>query len=160
MARNEKLPSAPLRSPFNSVGDIFSSVWQRWFIQIHSAVAEAATAPTGGSRSDLNLSVDGTLAIGSSMAPIQALAEDATAAAVVCAVELPPIGADITIGITVDGAVWMTLVIPNGQNKVVATAGEIAAAGSLGAGSVVGIQLSTVGTTFPGSDLTVTIARL
>jgi hypothetical protein len=49
----------------------------------------------------------------------------------------------------------MTLTIPNGSTSVVATAAQIDAAAPIPANTNVRLSITSVGTTYPGTDLSV-----
>ena len=55
------------------------------------------------------------------------------------------------------GAAWLTLTIPAGQTVVVATPSQIGALTEIPANTAVSIGITAVGTTFPGSNLSVFI---
>ena len=105
----------------------------------------------------LNLTVSGTLASGSDQAPRIALNRDVAATAVRVQVKQPPTGADLTVNILLDTTLWMTLVIAAGTTSVWATAGQIAAAATIFANTNIRLDLTGVGTTFPGADLSASI---
>ena len=101
------------------------------------------------------LQVDGTLAIGSNMAPIAALSADSTANGVAVYLKTAPTGAGLTLNIKLGGALWMALTVPAGNTTVVATTAQLAAAGQLTANTSITLDITAVGTTVPGSDLSV-----
>ena len=105
----------------------------------------------------INLTIDGTLAIGSDQAPSIALNTAATAIAVNISVKQAPTGAALVAALYVGGALWMTLTIPSGSTATSATGSQITGAASIAAGANVRIDLTAVGTTSPGSDLTAQI---
>jgi hypothetical protein len=105
----------------------------------------------------LVLNVQGTLAIGSDLAPLFYPMAAINPSAVVARMKQPPTGADLTIQLYSGSTLWMTLTISAGTNSVQATAGAITAAGPLASGQDVSLNLTGVGTTFPGSDLSVMI---
>jgi hypothetical protein len=72
-------------------------------------------------------------------------------------VQAAPTGAAITFTIYVGGAAWLTLTIPAGQTAVVATPSQIGALIEIPANTAVSIGITAVGTTFPGSNLSVFI---
>jgi hypothetical protein len=113
--------------------------------------------PTGHTQTGIHLYVDGTLAIGSDQAPRFSLLVTAAANGAKAEVKQAPAGADLTVEIRQGAALWMTLTIPAGQTYVSSTVTQINEAPDLVAGENLSIDLTAVGTTFPGADLSVTI---
>jgi hypothetical protein len=72
-------------------------------------------------------------------------------------VQAAPTGSGITFTIYVGTTAWLTLTIPAGQTVVVATPSQIGALSQIPANTAVSIGITAVGTTFPGSDLSVFI---
>jgi hypothetical protein len=62
---------------------------------------------------------------------------------------------DVQLRLNVDGATWCTLTVPAGQ--AASPAADGLALGALAAGSKVTLSVLTVGSTYPGTDLTVLI---
>lgn len=111
---------------------------------------------TGGASA--SLTVGGILAIGSAMADApMTLGANRTATGVTAVVGTAPIGAPITLNITLGGALWMTLVIAAGTTTVSATGAQISAAATLTAATAINVDLTEVGVTYPGADLGVSI---
>lgn len=113
--------------------------------------------PTQQYQSAMQLTVDGTLGIGSDLVARIALQATAQAKAVTATVKQAPTGAGITIKLLLGAADWMTLYISPGQTAVGATPGDLARAAPITAGSNIRLDLTGVGTTFPGADLSVHI---
>ena len=105
----------------------------------------------------ITLQIDGTLAIGSDQAPIVALNSSSKATGVVACVKVAPTGAGLTININVGGTSWMSLTISAGAVIEQATPSQIAVAGAIAANKNVTLDVVAVGTTIPGSDLSVLI---
>ena len=103
------------------------------------------------------LQVGGTLAIGHDLAPIIALNSSGRAVAVVVSVKTAPVGASLVIYINLGGALWMGLVILPGATTGAASSTNISSAGVLVAGLNISLDIAAVGTTVPGSDLSVMI---
>lgn len=99
------------------------------------------------------LTIDGTLAIASDQAPLASLNASATVLAVTVSVKQAPTGANITAALYVGGVLWLTLIILAGTTTVSATPSQIAGLTAIAAASNVRLDLTTVGTTSPGSDL-------
>jgi len=111
----------------------------------------------GGFSSALVLDVQGTLAIGSDLCSRASLLQDAAARAVKAEVKHAPVGADLTAEIYLGTTLWMTLTIPAGSTTVMASQAQIDTAPVITAGTNVRVDLTAVGTTFPGGDLSVFI---
>ncbi len=103
------------------------------------------------------ISIDGTLAIGSDLAPMVSLGVTQRATGVRCLVKQAPTGADLTFAIYVGGTLWMTLTIPAGQTSVTATQAQLDAAADIAADANIRVDITAVGTTFPGADASVQI---
>jgi hypothetical protein len=106
---------------------------------------------------DITLTVSGTLAIGSNQAPLAAINSNTSARAVVAYVKTAPTGANLILNINVGGFLWMSLTIVAGTTTAEATPSQIAAVSTIQAGSLVTLDITAVGTTVPGSDLSVLI---
>ncbi len=103
------------------------------------------------------ITVDGTLAIGSNQGPISIFNAATTPIVVRVDLKQAPTGADLTVQFVVASVVVLTLVVPAGATSVLATSSQLSAMGSIPAVTNVEIDITTVGTTFPGSDLTANI---
>jgi hypothetical protein len=101
--------------------------------------------------------MQGTLGIESNAAQPLYLNRPVTAGDVKAYVQSAPTGSGITFTIYVGGATWLTLTIPSGQTAVVATPSQISALPQIPADTAVSIGITGVGTTFPGSNLSVFI---
>jgi len=137
---------APVDGGGNACFDQFNQVRDFW---LYYETAGAANAQSG-----VHLHVEGTLAIGSDLAPRFHLNADTQAVAVTAEVKQAPLGAPLTVEIRQGAALWLSVTIPAGQTVVATNA---AGAASLLAGENLSIDLTAVGTTFPGADLSVTI---
>ncbi|HZT28813.1 MAG TPA: hypothetical protein VFA33_02945 [Bryobacteraceae bacterium] len=101
--------------------------------------------------------MQGTLGIESNAAQPLYLNRPVTAGDVKGYVQAAPTGSGITFTVYVGGAAWLTLTIPAGQTAVVATPSQISALTEIPANTAVSIGITAVGTTFPGSNLSVFI---
>jgi hypothetical protein len=101
--------------------------------------------------------MQGTLGVESNAAQPLYLNRPVTVGDVKAYVQAAPTGAAITFTIYVGGAAWLTLTIPAGQTAVVATPSQIGALTEIPANTAVSIGITAVGTTFPGSNLSVFI---
>ncbi|TAL08398.1 MAG: DUF2163 domain-containing protein [Nitrospirae bacterium] len=105
----------------------------------------------------LQLTVGGTLAIGSDLAPRTQLARTVRATGVRAEVKQAPTGADLAVTIKLTTTDWLTLTIADGTTSIEATPTEIAAAADITAATNIRLDVTGAGTTFPGADLTVSI---
>jgi hypothetical protein len=101
--------------------------------------------------------MQGTLGVESNAAQPLYLNRPVTVGDVKAYVQAAPTGAAITFTIYVGGTAWLTLTIPAGQTAVVATPSQIGALTEIPANTAVSIGITAVGTTFPGSNLSVFI---
>ena len=101
------------------------------------------------------LPVSGVLGIQADAAPAFYLNSDFTAGSVKAYVKSAPVGADLVFTIYAGADSWMTLTIPNGSISVVATAVQIDAAATISANTNVRLAITAVGTSYPGSDLSI-----
>ena len=105
----------------------------------------------------VTLQVDGTLAIGSNLCPVVALNTGWAPESVVVYLKTGPTGAGVTCNINVGGTLWMTLTVPAGAVSVAATTAQLTAAGPLTGGASITLDITAVGTTVPGADLSIFI---
>jgi hypothetical protein len=68
-----------------------------------------------------------------------------------------PTGAGLTININVGGVLWMSLTIAAGTLSVQASTAQLTASGALAGGAGITLDITAVGTTVPGADLSVFI---
>jgi hypothetical protein len=113
--------------------------------------------PAVGYTGSMAIGIDGTLAIGSDQGPRAFFNGATTLKAVRAEVKNAPIGAALTINISAGATLLMTLVMADGTSSISATTGQISAAAQVPANTDVTIDITGVGTTFPGSDLTVSL---
>lgn len=122
-------------------------------VKTSSTAAAPPTVAAVTSPRQLELTVPGTLGIGSNQAALVELAAAATPASMVALVKQAPSGADLTAQVNVGGTSWQQIVVKNGQTTATIGSGL----GAIAANALVTIDLVGVGTTFPGADLTVLI---
>jgi hypothetical protein len=72
-------------------------------------------------------------------------------------VKTAPTGAGLTININVGGTLWMSLTVPAAAASVAATSAQLTTAGAIAGASNITLDITAVGTTVPGSDLSVFI---
>jgi hypothetical protein len=111
----------------------------------------------GGYKGCVYLLADGNLSIGSDLAPVVTLNSTTRAVAVRAEVKQPPVGAGLTFRVNIGSDPWMTLTIPDGQTFVEASGAQLAAAPDLLAATRIKLDITAVGTSSPGTDLTVTL---
>jgi hypothetical protein len=117
----------------------------------------AGGAGAGQGSLGLQLTVQGTLAIGSDLSPRTQLSRTVRAVRVRAEVKQAPTGADLVVVLKLGATTWLTLTIADGDTFVEATSGEIAGASDLTADTNIRLDVTAAGTTFPGADLTVSI---
>jgi len=115
--------------------------------------AQAAIAPTVTQTA--LLAVPGVLAIQSDAAPVVTLATESVVKSVEALLKRAPTGADLTCKVLVDGADWATVTVKDGETT--GTVANPAGLAPIGAGKAVRLDLTEVGTTFPGADLSLLI---
>jgi hypothetical protein len=139
-----------------ALNERFRTIAARLDVSVAGATSATAKASGGGGSSagsELVLSVPGTLGIRTDAAPRVSLPNAATPAALVALLKRAPQGAGVTVQMQVAGANWATLTIPDGAVSATASSGL----GGIAADALVTVNLTSVGTTFPGADLTVLI---
>lgn len=112
-------------------------------------------APAGGFSSAVQLTVDGTLGIGSDLCPRTVLAADTLARGVKAVVKTAPTGADLDIRILIGATTWVDMTITDGSTEVELDAAAIAALAAIPADMNIRLDVLGVGTTFPAADLSV-----
>ncbi len=114
---------------------------------------------SGGSTglSAVHITVPGILGIGADLAPITKTNSDFRASAVHLELKRAPVGANFTVEIFLDATLWMTLTIAAGNTFIAATDGQILGAATIGAGKNIRVDITAVGTTTPGEDLSLSI---
>ena len=110
-----------------------------------------------GQRRCYHLSLDANLAIASNITSETYTTLTTRPISVRAQVKYAPVGANVTVKYYLDASLWMTLVILDGTKFIDATAGQITAAGNIAAGKTWKLDITTVGTTTPGSDLSTVI---
>lgn len=117
-----------------------------------SAVAAAAGSGSGGQADgSILLNVPGTIGILSDAAPLATFQATVKLTELDAYVKIAPDGADIIASLYAGATLVGTVTIPDG-----ATSGSAAVtAGTVNAGQLLTLDITQVGTTFPGSDLSV-----
>ena len=97
--------------------------------------------------------IDGALAIGSNLAPLVSIPTDQPVGSGIFRVKEAPDGDDLVIVLKLNGVAWLTLTIADGTTSVAPTPAALVAAGPLTADGLITLDITSVGTTFPGADL-------
>lgn len=121
-------------------------------VQASSAGAAPAAASKASGPTELVLAVPGTLGIMSSAAPLVSLAADATPSEIVALVKTAPLGAALTLKVLAGSTPVGIVVIGAG-----AVTASVSGGAKIPAEAVITLGITTVGTTFPGADLTVMV---
>jgi hypothetical protein len=104
----------------------------------------------------IDLEVEGVLGIQSDAVPEITMPQTASVDYVFGYVKQAPTGGKITLVVKVDGVAWATLTIADGQTNVTGSrTGR--ALGTIPAGAKIGLDITSVGLTFPGERLVVQI---
>lgn len=118
-----------------------------------TAAATVATASSSAAGQEIVLSVPGTLAIRSNAAALVSLPAARNVSEIVAVVKQAAAGGDLNLALFADGAAWATLKIAAGGKTATAAAKSLA----LAKNALVTLDITGVGLTFPGADLTVMI---
>ncbi len=116
--------------------------------KIAAVQAKASTVTVTGGQ--VVFSVPGILAIESDAAPLVAFKENRNVTEVALLAKQAPAGAQLALAIVVSGVSVATVALPDGQSAITSTV-----AFAIGAAAPVRIDVTGVGTTFPGADLSV-----
>jgi hypothetical protein len=121
--------------------------------RIQSAFDQGTTAAvaSGGSPGELVLSIPGTLGIRSNAAPLVSFPAQVTPTDIVALLKTPPSGAPVTVQLNVGGQPYAVLSIASGQVQ----AGPQSASTPIPPNTLVTLDVTSVGTAFPGADLSV-----
>jgi hypothetical protein len=123
-----------------------------------SANVTALTTPgTSSGLAVVTIQDYGTLAIETNVAPIMALNTAKTATAVSAFVKIAATGATIVLNINVGGVLWMSLTLAAGATFIAANATQISNAIQIPANAPITLDIVSVGTVIPGSDLSLFI---
>lgn len=128
-------------------------VWNSPLREVYLFGASGLAGITGA----IYINVPGTLAIGFNLAPLTQVFKAITPLDVRMVLKNGPTGAAFTGALMLGSTPWLTLSIPSGQTEIDSTAPQLSAAGMISANTNVILNVTSVGTTFPGSDLTVII---
>lgn len=116
-----------------------------------TAVAPASSNPV------YRLSLNGTVGIASDVCPREFILLTATPTVARVDLKNAPTGASAVFKIYQNSTLWLTLTMTATNTSIVATAAQLSAAGAITAGNYWRVDITSVGTTFPGSFMTVTI---
>lgn len=135
--------------------------------QLEKAIAGVAPTTINGQSTVTNLGVPrvyslfklGTLAIQSDCCQRSFVTTAFSATAVRLDLKQNPTGDDFIVDLYQNGIIWIaSLTILDGTGTISATALQIAGAAALAVGDYFRADITQVGTTFPGADLTITIS--
>lgn len=115
-----------------------------------SGAASASTSTSSPATGQVVFSIPGTLGMMSNAAPLLQFANAVTPSGLVALLKQAAIGASVMVQIMMGTISLATLTIPAGQTQV-----SIPGAGTIPANTLVTLNLISVGTTFPGSGLSV-----
>jgi len=123
--------------------------------ELGQGVSTTIFSGSGGGSGDLILTVSGMLGVQAQAAPLVKLAVDRPLASLVALVKKPPEGGDIVAALVAAGETLGTVTIP----ALFSSAENAAVAGvTVPADALIALDITSVGLTIPGRDLTV-IAR-
>lgn len=105
----------------------------------------------------VHIVVSGTLAIGADLGPRTRPNSPITVAGVSIEVKQTPAVNPVIVQIYTDAVLWMTLTIAPGAYLTSATPVQISSAPTINSGQNIRVDVTSVGTTSPGSDLAVTL---
>ena len=115
-------------------------------------------AGSGSNQSAVNLTASGTLAIAADVAPRISLQQAVTPSAIQLQVKIAPVGAPVTVVIRLGSSTTgTTITLPAGATSAFATSAELAAIGTIPANTNIHLDITGVGSTTTGSDLSVLI---
>lgn len=138
--------------PYDAQGDQLRAIVNERFRDLSAQVNQAAAAAdSGGSVSGLILTVPATLSIRSQAAPLARIEVSTKVRKIEALLKQAPTGGDLALAINAPGLLT-TLTIPAGS-----TAAAVSGSWTIPADTVVSIDITAVGLTFPGADLTVTM---
>lgn len=104
-----------------------------------------------------SLAANGTLAIAADIAPRVEIIDSGKATGVKITLKTAPTGTNCVVEIYQNSILWATLTILDGLSSVVASAAAISGYALLTSGNYWRIDILSVGSAFPGSDIVVTI---
>lgn len=122
-----------------------------------TSASSAAAAAASSGNPVYRLSLNGTFGIASDVCPREFILTTVTPGTARVDVKNAPTGADAVFEIYQNSTLWLTLTMVAGTTSIVATSAQLAAAGAITSGNYWRVDVTQVGTTFPGSYLTVTI---
>ncbi len=114
-------------------------------------------AQGGSGLAAVHITRDGILSVKTDIGPITKPNSNITATKVSAEVKIAPVGADLTIEIFLNTTLWLTLVILDGTTYIQATAGQISGLTTISAGDNVRVDITTIGVSPAGEDLSITI---
>ena len=118
--------------------------------QITNTTVQTVTGAAGS----LALTVPGVLAIQSSAAPLFAFPDARTVQELRVLLKEPPTGGDLICEIEIGGTLWATVTVAAGEVEKVLNGSDLA---GIAANALVVLNITAVGLTFSGADLSVLI---
>lgn len=141
--------TVPIRTPLYDNGRL-TRPWILFFEQLYRQAAERDVAP-------IALDKSGTLAVATNVAALRVIHAGREASAVLAYVKTAPTGADLILSLKVGGTTWMTVTITAGTTSVSVATATVAAAAAIAADSLITLDITQVGATVAGADLSVLI---
>jgi hypothetical protein len=121
-----------------------------------TAVAQVSAASVN-SNPVYRLSLNGTIGIASDVCPREFILLTTTPTVARVDLKNAPTGASAVFKIYQNSTLWLTLTMTATSTSIVATVAQLTAAGAITLGNYWRVDITAVGTTFPGSSMTVTI---
>jgi hypothetical protein len=118
-----------------------------------AAAAKSPVSTSSSSGGQVALSVPGTLGVQTNAAALIALETAATPVGLLAMLKQPPQGNPVVVNVLVAGSTYTSVTLPAGSSAVVVITGSLG--GAITANAVITLNITQVGTTFPGSDLSV-----
>jgi phage tail sheath gpL-like len=161
--------------PFRGLGLVALALWavNEYGDSPQTVWAAAAANPLGGRvrglcGGQLDLTVNGALGVQSTAAPVVTLGQAVSIATITAAVQNAPTGAALRVRLAIGGTAFMTLEIADGTTTATVDMGSSASTPGaatpatvdgivLAAGQPITLDVLQVGSTYPGSDLAVSV---
>jgi len=122
-----------------------------------NVVSQVTSAAPTSPNPVYRLSLNGTIGIASDVCPREFILLTTTPSVVRVDLKNAPTGASAVFKLYQNATLWLTLTMVATTSSIVATATQLSAAGAITVGNYWRIDITAVGTTFPGSFMTVTI---
>ena len=139
------LAALPLHTPVTDAQGRMTKPWM-------SALQRLSQGGISAGGSEIVLSVPGTLGIRSNAAPLVTLATAETVTSIAAMVKTAPSGAGLTLAVSAAGTSIGTVTIADG-----AVMASVSLSAAVAADTLITLDITQVGSTFPGADLTVLV---